>query len=478
MVLRNHYYYSLLSETNDYQGTIINNFSKKVNDYWNDKADEIFFILGSTIESMRENLKKAVTESELAFQLSLLSGTLSFKCVNLMSFNSYVGFYFDINSISNIQGKKIINHKDFIKTHTVLIKKNQDGYTNNLTHDELMPHNMSMAEMNHRKLTNLNLNVIQNKNCISEKNESSDDSDLNSEIGFKKKKKEHNIDNKSESELNRNKFGSLFEDSNSMINANVDEKMDIDNINIRNSINKINSINNINSNRNFNSNNIIRSYKQSNKNSNKAASIRNSISNNKVRSNEKIVRINDSKKTSSKNRDLDININKLSADYTADDKYILPKKTLSSNNITSNLMSKIKECEEDDISKMIYNINNNESNNNNENNNISDDISDVNIINNKLQVNKKNPNKETSKDVNNRKKPSRKFESSSNVNKFGFARFLNTIKEYKNIDKELEEHKNNQNEIWLVTPSTKHKNINEKIASKKSIISLRGYSKL
>mmetsp|Transcript_40802 Transcript_40802/g.42613 ORF Transcript_40802/g.42613 Transcript_40802/m.42613 type:complete len:681 (+) Transcript_40802:66-2108(+) len=124
-VLRNKYYYSLLSDINDYQSTIIHSFSKKINDYWNDKADDIFYILGANIESINNELKKTVEESEVIYQLSLLSGTLAFKIVNLMTFNSNIGYYFELNAVSQIQGKKIIGAKELRMTQENVISRNK-----------------------------------------------------------------------------------------------------------------------------------------------------------------------------------------------------------------------------------------------------------------------------------------------------------------------------------------------------------------
>ena len=132
LVLRNKYYFSLLSDVNDHNSTIIHNFSKKVNDFWNDQSDEIFYILGSNIDAINDELKQAISLSEVNFQLNLLSGTLSFKCLNLMTFNSTIGYCFPLDSISQIQGKKLISSTMLKKTEENIINFNKNN-TRNIT---------------------------------------------------------------------------------------------------------------------------------------------------------------------------------------------------------------------------------------------------------------------------------------------------------------------------------------------------------
>lgn len=296
---------------------------------------------------MKEELKKAVIESEMIFQLSLLSGTLSFKCLNLMNFNSKVGFYFFLNSISQIQGKKIISGQSLKKTEKKIINDNSHNYRkltmpniNNINNSNENA-NTSMMELQHRKLTTVDLRKL------------------------KSNKQKKVVD----------KQDSIEEETLSEV-ADVAKTDEVNNNNILNqNVGKLNSDREM---RMFMKFDIEQKRKSSNR-----LTLRKGLSSSNLKSNVSDMLINLRNESKINNR---VNSSKVACDGIKEDK----------------------EAKEGDH-----------------------------------------------KDDNRGKD---KFRSSKNFNKFAFTRYLNTLKQVQELNKDIENFDQN-NDVWLVTPNLKPKNI-------------------
>lgn len=113
-VLKSKHFYSFFNDNKDMQGSVLQNFSTKLNDYWNEKIDNIFYSLGSSVEELHNTFSEITSKSNDLYKLTYISGVTSFRCHNLMNFIDKAGFSVKINNLNDIQGKKLVNTKEII----------------------------------------------------------------------------------------------------------------------------------------------------------------------------------------------------------------------------------------------------------------------------------------------------------------------------------------------------------------------------
>lgn len=99
----------LRENLNENTFTLIHNFSKKIADEWIAKSDELIFLFLEYNSNAARTLDRAREHLQTFSQVSIESGCLSFKMLNLILFNSIVGCNVYIESIDEIQGKKVIS---------------------------------------------------------------------------------------------------------------------------------------------------------------------------------------------------------------------------------------------------------------------------------------------------------------------------------------------------------------------------------
>lgn len=85
------------------------NFSKNVFDEWKNNCDDLIFSLSQNNYCCDEVLSQAQDQLQIFSGISICSGSLSFKILNLLTFNAVVGFMFHLQNINEIQGKKAIS---------------------------------------------------------------------------------------------------------------------------------------------------------------------------------------------------------------------------------------------------------------------------------------------------------------------------------------------------------------------------------
>jgi hypothetical protein len=107
----------------------LSNFSNKLTDIWNTNIDRIITIMNTNNCSCDYKLEKAQEVHDELSQLCLQSGTMSLKLLNLINFNSSVGFLFNIDGIDELQGKKGIKKETFTKTFNEMLQKKENNKT-------------------------------------------------------------------------------------------------------------------------------------------------------------------------------------------------------------------------------------------------------------------------------------------------------------------------------------------------------------
>lgn len=104
----------LRENLNENSFTLIQNFSNKIGDEWIQKSDELIFLFLEYNSNAAKTLDRAREHLHAFNQLTIESGYLSFKMLNLVLYNSIVGFNIGLESLDEIQGRKLISKTNLI----------------------------------------------------------------------------------------------------------------------------------------------------------------------------------------------------------------------------------------------------------------------------------------------------------------------------------------------------------------------------
>ncbi len=119
-------------------------FSANLIDAWKRPAETLLVSMINNNIALDDILVRAKEELYMFQMESFNSSALSFKIINLLLFNSHIGYVFTIDSIKDIYGRKIITKRKLLESLLHLKEKKQKSYNSNITKQKMYNSNKNI----------------------------------------------------------------------------------------------------------------------------------------------------------------------------------------------------------------------------------------------------------------------------------------------------------------------------------------------